>query len=65
MRDEKRRTHLPKGHLGIEMEPRLQMFLQQLVSASESLSETEKNLWLDDKLRSLRQQLAVQNGRPV
>lgn len=41
----------------------MQMFLQDLVSASEGLSESEKNIWLTDRLNSMRETLAVQNGK--
>lgn len=41
----------------------MQLFLQQLAAASENLNETQRNLWLSDKMNSLRETLAVQNGR--
>lgn len=41
----------------------MQLFLTQLAAASENLSETEKNLWLQDRLISLRETNAVQSGR--
>jgi hypothetical protein len=41
----------------------LQLFLQQLAAASEGLSESQKNLWLTDRLNSMRETAAVQQGR--
>ena len=41
----------------------MQLFLQQLISASEGLSETYKNIWLDDKMNYVRQSMAVQQGK--
>ena len=43
--------------------PEMQMFLQQLAAASENLDLTQKNLWLSDRLNSLRQTNSVQQGR--
>jgi len=40
----------------------MQLFLQQLVDSSENLSQTQKNLWIEDKLNSLRQTEMVQKG---
>lgn len=41
----------------------MQLFLQDLVAASEGLSETQKNLWLTDRLNSIREQSAVSQGK--
>lgn len=45
----------------------MEMFFRQLVGAAEGLSETEKNIFLEDKLRELRMQttemLGAQQGR--
>ena len=43
--------------------PEMQMFLQNLAAAAENLDSTQKNLWLADKLNSLRQTQMVQQGR--
>lgn len=40
-----------------------QLFFQSLAQMSEGLSESAKNLWLSDKLNTLRQTAAVQAGR--
>ena len=40
-----------------------QLFFQSLASASEGLTESQKNLWLSDRLNSIRQQGLVQSGR--
>jgi hypothetical protein len=40
-----------------------QLFYQSLAQMSEGLSESEKNLWLSDKLNTIRQTQAVQSGR--
>jgi hypothetical protein len=40
-----------------------QAFFQSLAQMSEGLSESQKNLWLGDKLTTLRQSAAVQGGR--
>jgi len=40
-----------------------QLFFQSLAQMSEGLSESQKNLWLGDKLNTLRQSAAVQGGR--
>lgn len=40
-----------------------QAFFQSLAQMSEGLSESVKNLWLGDKLATLRQSAAVQGGR--
>lgn len=44
--------------------PTMQMFLTQLVAASENLTDTEKNIWLEDRLRTLRQTERAQNLPP-
>lgn len=41
----------------------IQLFLQQLVSASENLSETQKNIFLKDRMDTLREQISVQSGK--
>lgn len=43
--------------------PTMQSFYQNLVAASENLSLTQKNLWLQDKLVTLRETNAVTQGR--
>jgi len=43
--------------------PAMQLFLQQLAAASENLDSTQKNLWITDRLNSLRQTQMVQQGR--
>ncbi len=40
-----------------------QLFFQSLAQMSEGLSESQRNLWLQDRLNSIRQQNAVQTGR--
>ena len=40
-----------------------QLFMTDLAAASEGLKQTEKNLWLDNKLAVMRQTMAVQQGR--
>jgi len=44
-------------------EVEMQMFLSNLVANSEGLSESQKNLWISDRLNSLRQSAAVQSGK--
>lgn len=41
----------------------MQLFYQELAQVSEGLSDSQKNLWLSDKLNTLRQTAAVQSGR--
>lgn len=41
----------------------MQLFMQQLAAASEGLSESQKNLWLTDRLNSMRETSAVQQGK--
>jgi hypothetical protein len=41
----------------------LQLFLTDLVGVSEGLNITQRNLWLDSKLASMRQTMQVQQGR--
>jgi hypothetical protein len=41
----------------------MQLFLTQLAAAAENLTETQKNLWLADRLVSLRETNAVQQGK--
>jgi hypothetical protein len=43
--------------------PTMQMFLTQLAQYAENLSQTQKNLWLEDKLNSIRQTQSVVQGR--
>ena len=43
--------------------PTMQLFLTQLAEASEGLSESAKNIWLTDKLNTMRQIAAVQSGK--
>jgi hypothetical protein len=40
-----------------------QLFFQSLAAMSEGLSESQRNLWLSDKLNTLRQSAAVQAGK--
>lgn len=41
----------------------LQLFMQQLVAANEGLSETEKNIFLQERMNTLREQVSVQSGK--
>ena len=41
----------------------MQLFITDLAAASEGLSETQKNLWVTNKLDTMRQMAAVQQGR--
>lgn len=41
----------------------MQLFLQHLADAAEGLDSTQKNLWLSDKLNTLRETARVQAGR--
>jgi hypothetical protein len=41
----------------------MQLFYQQLAQVSEGLSESQKNLWLTDRLNTLRQEQSLQKGR--
>jgi hypothetical protein len=41
----------------------LQLFLTNLASASEGLTESQKNIWLSDRLNSIRQSNLVGSGR--
>jgi len=43
--------------------PAMQLFYTQLTDVAEGLSESQKNIWLKDKLDSMRQMQAVQQGR--
>ena len=43
--------------------PALQLFYTQLAATSEGLTETQKNIWLQDRLNSMRQTLGVQQGK--
>jgi hypothetical protein len=40
-----------------------QLFFQSLAQVAEGLSESQKNLWLMDKMNTLRQTASVQSGR--
>jgi hypothetical protein len=40
-----------------------QLFFQSLAQMSEGLSESQKNLWAQDRLNSIRQQSTTQSGR--
>jgi hypothetical protein len=40
-----------------------QLFFQSLAAASEGLEESQKNLWLQDRLNAVRQQNMVASGR--
>ena len=40
-----------------------QLFFQSLAQMSEGLSESQKNLWAQDRLNSIRQQGAIQSGK--
>lgn len=39
------------------------LFFQNIAALNEGLSETEKNIWVADKLNTMRQTLAVQQGK--
>lgn len=41
----------------------LQLFMQQLLSSNEGLSETEKNIFLQERMNTLREQVSVQAGK--
>ena len=41
----------------------MQSFLTNLVGVSGGLNASQKNIWLEDKLRSVRQTMSVQQGR--
>jgi hypothetical protein len=41
----------------------MQQFMQMLVSANEGLSESQRNIFIGDRLNTTREQLAVQQGR--
>jgi hypothetical protein len=41
----------------------LQLFMTDLAANSEGLTESQKNLWLSDRLNSIRQQNMIQSGR--
>jgi len=41
----------------------LQLFYTQLAATSEGLNETQKNLWLEDRLNSMRQTMGIQQGK--
>ena len=41
----------------------MQLFMQDLAANAEGLSDSQKNLWLSDRLHSLRQTSLVQQGR--
>jgi hypothetical protein len=41
----------------------MQLFMTDLAANSEGLTESQKNLWLQDRLNSIRQQNLVQSGR--
>ena len=41
----------------------MQLFYTQLASVAEGLDSTQKNLWLADRLNSMRQTMAVQSGK--
>lgn len=41
----------------------VQLFMQQLVAANTGLSETEKNIFLEQRMDTLREQIAVQSGK--
>jgi hypothetical protein len=43
--------------------PAIQLFYTQLADVAEGLTESQKNLWLGDKLASMRQTMAVQQGK--
>lgn len=43
--------------------PAMQLFLTDLVEANVGLDRTQKNIWLADRLNTLRQNLNVQQGR--
>jgi hypothetical protein len=43
--------------------PAIQLFYTQLAEVAEGLDTSQKNLWLGDKLASLRQTMAVQQGK--
>jgi hypothetical protein len=41
----------------------MQLFMTDLVANSEGLTESQKNLWLSDRLNSIRQQNLIGSGR--
>lgn len=41
----------------------MQLFMSDLAANAEGLTETQKNLWLSDRLNSVRQTMMVQSGR--
>lgn len=41
----------------------MQLFYQQLSEVSEGLSESQKNLWLESRLNSIRQEQGVSSGK--
>ena len=43
--------------------PMMQLFFTQLTEVSEGLNESQKNIWLQDRLNSMRQTAAVQSGK--
>lgn len=43
--------------------PTMQLFLQQAIAANTGLSETEKNIFLLDRLTTQREELGVQQGK--
>jgi hypothetical protein len=43
--------------------PALQIFYTQLADLAEGLDTSQKNLWLADKLNSMRQTMAAQQGK--
>ena len=54
----------PKGLRGDpRFGPAIQLFYTQLADVAEGLTESQKNLWLGDKLTSMRQTMAVQQGK--
>lgn len=42
----------------------MQLFIQHLADAAEGLDATQKNIWMNEKLVSLRETARVQAGRP-
>lgn len=43
--------------------PIMQLFLQQTVSANGGLSESQKNIFLSDRINTIREQQGIQQGR--
>lgn len=44
-------------------QPAMSLFLQLIVSANQGLTDTQRTIFLTDRMNTAREQLAVQNGR--